>query len=101
MTGLGWTESEAVTAATVFTMAVTASLGFVPLPVWPGTATDWDAALRIADYAVYCSKDAGRDAWTGFVGGEGGPESDDRGETVRQDHLQSRHETRRWSAGSS
>ena len=54
-------------------LPVTASLGFVPLPVWPGTATDWDAALRIADYAVYCSKDAGRDAWTGFVGGEGGP----------------------------
>jgi len=47
---------------------ITASLGFAPLPTWPGGTSDWETALRIADHAVYCSKDAGRDRWTGFVG---------------------------------
>lgn len=47
---------------------ITASLGFVPLPTWSDTPADWDGALRIADYAVYCSKASGRDGWTGFVG---------------------------------
>jgi len=47
---------------------VTVSLGFVPLSIWADTAPDWDGALKIADYAVYCSKASGRDTWTGFVG---------------------------------
>ncbi|MBP6597659.1 MAG: GGDEF domain-containing protein [Arenimonas sp.] len=47
---------------------LTASLGYVPLPTWPDAAPDWEAALRIADYAVYCTKANGRDGWTGFVG---------------------------------
>lgn len=50
---------------------VSASLGFVPLPVWPGKVTDWDGALKIADYAVYCSKASGRGSWTGFVAAGG------------------------------
>lgn len=52
-------------------LPITASLGFVPLPVWPDAATSWEEALRIADHAVYCSKDAGRDRWTGFTGTAG------------------------------
>ncbi len=52
---------------------VAASLGFVPLPTWPGTAPDWDGALKIVDYAVYCSKASGRDGWTGFIGTGSGP----------------------------
>jgi diguanylate cyclase (GGDEF)-like protein len=51
---------------------VTASLGYVPLPTWDNAAPDWETALRIADYAVYCTKASGRDGWTGFVG-EGSP----------------------------
>jgi diguanylate cyclase (GGDEF)-like protein len=51
---------------------ITASLGFVPLPTWENNVPDWEAALRIADYAVYCTKASGRDGWTGFVG-EGSP----------------------------
>ena len=47
---------------------VTASLGYVPLPTWEKATPDWEAALRIADYAVYCTKARGRDGWTGFVG---------------------------------
>ena len=47
---------------------VAASLGFVPLPIWPGARPDWDGALKIADYAVYCRKASGRDGWTGFFG---------------------------------
>jgi diguanylate cyclase (GGDEF)-like protein len=54
-------------------LLISASLGYVPLPIWPGTATDWDSALKIADYAVYCSKASGRGGWTGFVG-VGAPE---------------------------
>jgi diguanylate cyclase (GGDEF)-like protein len=46
---------------------ITASLGFVPLPVWPEIEVDWALALRIADHGVYCSKSAGRDRWTGFA----------------------------------
>ena len=49
-------------------LTVSASLGFVPVPVWPGAPADWDMALRIADHAVYCSKDDGRNRWTGFIG---------------------------------
>ena len=44
---------------------VAASLGFVHLPTWPDTASDWDDALKIVDYAVYCRKPSGRDGWTG------------------------------------
>lgn len=47
---------------------ITASLGYVPLPTWDDAAPDWDTALRIADYAVYCTKASGRDGWTGLVG---------------------------------
>jgi diguanylate cyclase (GGDEF)-like protein len=54
-------------------LPVTASLGFVPLPTWPGATPDWDAALRIADYGVYCSKNAGRNRWTGFAGVDAAP----------------------------
>lgn len=50
-------------------LQVGVSLGFVQVPVWADQGTgDWDTALRIADHAVYCSKAAGRDCWTGFVG---------------------------------
>ena len=49
-------------------LPVEASLGFVPLPVWPDGATNWDGALRVVDFAVYCSKGRGRRTWTGFVG---------------------------------
>jgi len=52
---------------------VTASLGFVPLPAWPGTAPEWDGALKIVDYALYRSKSSGRGGWTGFVGAGEGP----------------------------
>lgn len=52
---------------------ITASLGFVPLPVWPDLEADWALALRIADHGVYCSKSAGRDRWTGFACGPAGP----------------------------
>ncbi|SDD70108.1 sensor domain-containing diguanylate cyclase [Aquimonas voraii] len=52
---------------------ITASLGFVPLPVWPGMDADWALALRIADHGVYCSKSAGRDRWTGFASGPDRP----------------------------
>jgi diguanylate cyclase (GGDEF)-like protein len=54
-------------------LRVEASLGFVPLPVWAGSATDWDSALRIVDFAVYCSKGRGRSTWTGFAGIGPGP----------------------------
>ncbi len=47
---------------------VTASLGFVPVPIWPGVPIDWELALRIADSAVYSSKAEGRDRWTGYRG---------------------------------
>ena len=49
-------------------ISLTASLGFVPIPTWPGIETDWELALRIADNAVYRSKAKGRDRWTGYVG---------------------------------
>ena len=55
------------------TVPITASLGFVPLPVWPESSADWELALRIADHGVYCSKSAGRNRWTGFAGGPSGP----------------------------
>jgi diguanylate cyclase (GGDEF)-like protein len=50
-------------------LVVSASFGFVPLPVWPGTVTDWETALRIADYGVYCAKAEGRATWVGFSAG--------------------------------
>ncbi len=50
------------------TRRITASLGYVPLPTWENAAPDWEAALRIADYGVYCTTASGRDGWTGFVG---------------------------------
>lgn len=53
---------------------VTASLGYVPLPTWENAAPDWDTALRIADYAVYCTKAGGRDGWTGLVGEANAPD---------------------------
>jgi GGDEF domain-containing protein len=56
---------------------VTASLGYVPLPTWADVAPDWEAALRIADYAVYCTKARGRDGWTGFVGTGSAPGTTD------------------------
>lgn len=49
-------------------LLVTASLGFVPLPVWSKGDPGWETALRIADYAVYRSKARGRASWTGFIG---------------------------------
>jgi diguanylate cyclase (GGDEF)-like protein len=73
---------------------VTASLGYVPLPTWENAAPDWDTALRIADYAVYCTKASGRDGWTGFVGegsaanlaGESPAEMEERGGLRRVVH---------------
>jgi predicted signal transduction protein with EAL and GGDEF domain len=56
---------------------ITASLGYVPLPTWQDAAPDWEAALRIADYAVYCTKARGRDGWTGFVGEGSGQDAAD------------------------
>jgi diguanylate cyclase (GGDEF)-like protein len=56
---------------------ITASLGYVPLPTWADAAPDWEAALRIADYAVYCTKARGRDGWTGFVGEGSGQAASD------------------------
>jgi diguanylate cyclase (GGDEF)-like protein len=53
---------------------ITASLGYVPLPTWENAAPDWEGALRIADYAVYCTKANGRDGWTGFVGEGSAPD---------------------------
>jgi predicted signal transduction protein with EAL and GGDEF domain len=47
---------------------ITASLGYVALPLWSGHEQEWETALRLVDHAVYCSKAEGRDRWTGFVG---------------------------------
>lgn len=47
---------------------VTASLGFVALPPWPGIDCPWETALRLADAAIYASKAEGRDRWNGYRG---------------------------------
>lgn len=56
-------------------LPITTSLGFVPVPVWPGARRHWELALRIADHGVYASKAAGRDCWTGFLGNGAAPAS--------------------------
>lgn len=38
------------------------------LPVWASGATEWENALRIVDFAVYCSKGRRRGTWTRFNG---------------------------------
>lgn len=47
---------------------VTASLGFVAIPIWPGIECPWEVVLRLADNAIYKSKAEGRDRWTGYRG---------------------------------
>jgi diguanylate cyclase (GGDEF)-like protein len=45
---------------------ITASFGFAQLPLWPGAEVDWQASLRVADFAVYRAKHEGRNRWAGF-----------------------------------
>lgn len=51
------------------TLPLRASVGYCPLPVWPGTGGDWASSLRVADAALYRAKDQGRDCWVGFAPG--------------------------------
>ncbi len=48
---------------------LTLSMGFSLFPLWPGTTGDWAFCLRMADTALYRSKTAGRDRWTGLIAG--------------------------------
>lgn len=45
---------------------VTCSMGFATFPLIELNFEDWEAALRLADYALYQAKNSGKDRWTGF-----------------------------------
>jgi len=45
---------------------VTCSMGFCHFPLVALNFEDWDAALRLADYALYQAKNAGKNQWYGF-----------------------------------
>ncbi|MGQ0800125.1 MAG: tetratricopeptide repeat-containing diguanylate cyclase [Pseudomarimonas sp.] len=49
-------------------IAMTASIGYAPLPLWPHRTGDWHLSLRVADAALYCAKGEGKDRGVGFVG---------------------------------
>ncbi|MFZ2237161.1 MAG: diguanylate cyclase [Dokdonella sp.] len=50
-------------------VALTASMGFAPHPLWPGQSSDWQLSMRIADHALYQCKADGRDRWLGYTPG--------------------------------
>jgi len=45
---------------------VTCSLGFTSFPLIDMSFADWEAALKLADYALYQAKYAGKNCWRGF-----------------------------------
>lgn len=46
---------------------ITASIGFAPVPVWPGRGVDSALGLKLADHAAYLAKRAGRNCWFGYA----------------------------------
>ncbi|MEZ5456685.1 MAG: diguanylate cyclase [Lysobacteraceae bacterium] len=46
---------------------ITASIGFAPVPVWPGSGVDSALGLKLADHATYLAKRAGRNCWFGYA----------------------------------
>lgn len=48
-------------------IAVSASIGFAPLPLWSGQGAASDIAMRLADHASYLAKRAGRNCWFGYT----------------------------------
>lgn len=46
---------------------ITASIGFAPVPVWPGISADSALGLKLADHAAYLAKRAGRNCWFGYA----------------------------------
>ncbi len=51
-------------------IALTASMGFAPHPIWDGQSADWQLSMRIADHALYQCKANGRDRWLGYAAGK-------------------------------
>ena len=45
---------------------VTCSMGFSSFPLVNLSFEDWEAALKLADYALYQAKHAGKNSWYGF-----------------------------------
>ncbi|TDR20461.1 diguanylate cyclase [Marinicella litoralis] len=45
---------------------ITCSMGFSSFPLIDLNFEDWEAALRLADYALYQAKNAGKNRWMGF-----------------------------------
>lgn len=45
---------------------VSCSMGFSSFPLIDMNFEDWEAALRLADYALYQCKHSGKNCWTGF-----------------------------------
>lgn len=45
---------------------VTCSMGFSSFPLVELSFADWEAALKLADYALYQAKSAGKNTWYGF-----------------------------------
>ena len=50
----------------------TCSVGFASFPFLPERprGLDWSAVVSLAEHAVECAREAGRDRWMGVVGGD-------------------------------